>query len=256
MKLDLHLHTNSSFDGFTTVDELVERRNFLGIDFIGLTEHDVINQENRLESKNFLKGCEFTSSSGTHIIGLDLNYRNIPINMNSISIIKYIKDQKGIVIIPHPFKPDTGLLANLNEQFVDDALLGADLIELYNGGYTNSLDEHVKIKKIANSYNLGMLASSDSHKVNQIGLYLTKIYFDNKRNFADNLKFSPRKFFFDANRLGAAKRNSWLNKMKKHEFYQFLLNFFPRKARRIFKTINYKMSSGKIKIPCYRELKD
>ena len=255
MKFDLHLHTNNSFDGFTTVDELVERRKFLGIDLIGITEHDIINQISILENENFLRGCEFTSTSGTHIIGLDLKYENIPISMNSLSIIKYIKDQKGIVVIPHPFKPHSGLLANLNEQFIDDILAVADLIELYNGGYYNSPEEHVKIKKIANSYNLGMLASSDSHKINQIGLYLTKIYFDNEKNLLNNLKYSPRKFLFDSNRLGAVRRNSWLNKVKKHAFYQFLLSFFSKKLRRIFKIMMYKMTSKHIKIPCYRELK-
>ena len=163
MKFDLHLHTEQSFDGFSTVKEVEKARRLFGIDFLGITEHDTIRFSDRFTSDHYISGCEFTASSGVHIVGLFLSGSGVVPSMSALEIVEYIKEQKGLVLIPHPFKPGSGLMANNTEIEKQNVLLQADLIELYNGGFTNSPDEHEEVKAISDQYTLAMLANSDSH---------------------------------------------------------------------------------------------
>ena len=101
---DLHCHTVRSFDAFTSPKELLKAC-LKKINLIAITEHDLINKVN----KNFLEkgikiidGCEYTTDKGAHIIGLFV--KNNFIGGNYREVISHIKNQSGLVLIPHPFK--------------------------------------------------------------------------------------------------------------------------------------------------------
>ena len=89
------------------------------IDAIAITEHDKINfnlpiSHFKRNKVNIINGCEFTASNGSHIIGLFIN-KKLKKHSSIDKIIKSIKEDNGIVIIPHPFKNKTGFFLNVQK---------------------------------------------------------------------------------------------------------------------------------------------
>ncbi len=167
LRADLHCHTHLSFDGFTTSDELLRACKIKKINTIAITDHDLICKINKHKFRKnnvfLIDGCEFTTDKGAHIIGLFV--RNLISNGTYKEVIEHIKKENGIILIPHPFKPKSGVCKVYKSPFY--IFEKADFIELFNGGYMNSNYEKKKIFEIAKKYNLKLIANSDSHKINQ-----------------------------------------------------------------------------------------
>ena len=81
MLVDLHNHTYKSHDGFSTDKQIISACKKKGINAIAITEHDVPCRSNsKLYKENdieLIKGCEFTTNNGAHIIGLFISDRNL-----------------------------------------------------------------------------------------------------------------------------------------------------------------------------------
>jgi predicted metal-dependent phosphoesterase TrpH len=110
-------------------------------------------------------GEEILTTSG-EIIGLFLTDR-IPAQLSAKETVKHIKDQGGLVLIPHPFdryfRPSAFKRTAL-EAIVSDI----DIIEVFNSHTVISSDSG-KALKFAKKHGLLASAGSDAHLVEEIG---------------------------------------------------------------------------------------
>ena len=104
---DFHIHTHHSKDCVMPVADILERAREVGLDVVAITDHD--SAAGGLEARDIadrygvrvIVGEEVKSSEG-EVIGLFLE-RTIPGGMTFAETIAAIKEQGGIVYVPHPF---------------------------------------------------------------------------------------------------------------------------------------------------------
>jgi len=166
---DLHIHSHHSKDCAMPVADILERAREVGLDVVAITDHD--SAAGGLEARELadrygmrvIVGEEVKTSEG-EVIGLFLQ-RTIPPGMTFAETIAAIRDQGGIVYVPHPFDrlhtiPSPGVLrANVAD---------IDVVEVFNSRLAfpgfNELAE-----RFAQRYRLPAAAGSDSHVLPGIG---------------------------------------------------------------------------------------
>jgi PHP domain-containing protein len=108
---DPHCHTTSS-DGMVTPAELVEAAVKAGLDLIAVTDHDTmasvreVKQRGEAAGLSVVQGQEVTTKwpAQTHILGWFLE-KPIARGLSIDDTVAAIRDQGGLVIVPHPFMP-------------------------------------------------------------------------------------------------------------------------------------------------------
>ncbi|HET8626301.1 MAG TPA: PHP-associated domain-containing protein [Thermomicrobiales bacterium] len=108
MKLDLHMHTHHSRDCTIPTAEVIHLCRRRGLDGIAVTDHNTLAgglEAVALAPEGFtvIPGEEVKSSEG-EIIGLFLN-EEIPAGLSPEETAARIREQGGIVVVPHPFDP-------------------------------------------------------------------------------------------------------------------------------------------------------
>lgn len=168
LQLDLHVHTIHSRDGLCTVARAVEAARAKGLSGIAITDHDSIS--GHLEAKNFsnnkflvIPGVEVSSSDG-HIIGLGIG-ELVPKRLSAEETVKMIVEQGGVAVAAHPFalgrKPGFVYKAKF------DAIEGLNSRALF---LSNPLAQ-----RFAKKHKIPMVAGSDAHRCDEIGLAYTLI---------------------------------------------------------------------------------
>jgi predicted metal-dependent phosphoesterase TrpH len=126
LRVDLHTHTMWSGDSTTTPDEFAAAIGASGLDVVCITDHNAIDGAVELRDRlacRVIVGEELRTAAG-EIIGLFLTER-VPMGISHVDAAKSIRDQGGVVYIPHPFDP---LRRNLTEAALYE-LAEADLID-------------------------------------------------------------------------------------------------------------------------------
>jgi glycosyltransferase involved in cell wall biosynthesis len=172
---DFHIHTHHSKDCVMPVADILERAREVGLDVVAITDHD--SAAGGLEARELadrygvrvIVGEEVKSSEG-EVIGLFLE-RTIPGGMTFAETIAAIREQHGIVYVPHPFDrlhtiPSPAVLrANVAD---------IDVVEVFNSRLAfpgfNELAE-----RFAQKYRLPAAGGSDSHVLPGIGTTLCGI---------------------------------------------------------------------------------
>ena len=133
MKIDLHLHTIASHDCRTPLPEVAARCRRRGIRVQAVTDHDQIwgAQELALsadEDLDVIVGEEISTSEG-EIIGLFLT-ELIPPRMSPEETVAAIREQGGLVLLPHGFDPHKThrLRPDARERIAEDI----DIVEVFN----------------------------------------------------------------------------------------------------------------------------
>jgi predicted metal-dependent phosphoesterase TrpH/glycosyltransferase involved in cell wall biosynthesis len=172
---DLHLHTEHSHDCSMPVAEVLDRAEAQGLGAIAVTDHNVFAgaQEAldlaRDRALTVIPGEEVKTERG-EVIGLFLE-EEIPRGMTMAETIVAIRDQGGLVYLPHPFDrmhtiPDPRTLhTHLAEIDVFEVFNARLLRETFN-------DEALRF---ARKYNLLMGAGSDAHVIQGIGTGLVRM---------------------------------------------------------------------------------
>ena len=77
-KIDLHIHTNASYDGFNTLEQVIDKSIEKGLTTIAITDHDIITEEligkrtRKIKGIEIITGMEVSTNKG-HVIGLFLD---------------------------------------------------------------------------------------------------------------------------------------------------------------------------------------
>jgi len=172
---DLHMHTEHSHDCAVPVAELLDYAQTQGLGAIAITDHNVFGgaQEAvelaRGRKLVVIPGEEVKTDSG-EVIGLFLK-KEIPRGMAMQDTIAAIREQNGVVYLPHPFDrlhsiPDARTL----HRFLADI----DIFEVYNARllFEGFNDESLRF---ARKYNLTMGAGSDAHVLQGVGTGLVRM---------------------------------------------------------------------------------
>lgn len=186
LKADLHIHSSYSMDCLTTPEEIVASCTRKGINCVAITDHGTIAGALKLkEIAPFpvIVGEEILTPWG-EIMGLFLT-QEIPSGILLVEAVKQIKEQGGLVCLPHPF--DTFRLSAIKDGFLGDVLPYLDIIEVFNSR-SLLLGNSRRAKLIAQRYHLPASAGSDAHTSYEIGrAYVEMPEFQGKEGFLESL---------------------------------------------------------------------
>ena len=130
-KVDLHTHSSASPDGGITPEQYRKALSSGMLSAIAITDHNAITTALDLHAElgdQIIVGEEVMTTHG-EIVGLYLT-DPVPAGLSPHDTIKNIKDQGGIVYIPHPFETfRKGIDPSTLESIADFV----DIIEVCNG---------------------------------------------------------------------------------------------------------------------------
>ena len=166
LRMDLHIHTWSSFDSLSRPELVLDRALARGCGRIALTDHDRIGAAALMADRYpalVIPGEEVKSREGVDVIGLYLSLE-IPRRTPAREAIRQIRDQGGVPYLPHPYAPGKGGDGRMAEE------LGplCDVIEVFNGRLHSTAPQK---KAAALRTRLGKVpgAGSDAHTLGEVG---------------------------------------------------------------------------------------
>jgi predicted metal-dependent phosphoesterase TrpH len=167
LKADFHIHTKYSMDCRNELEDIVKRCQKLGLTCIAIADHDAVEGGLELQKIAPFKVivAEEVQTYNGEVMGMFLKKRiasGIPLRQ----AIAAIKEQGGLVNIPHPFDPMRGLRLNADE--FNKLASQIDLIEVFNARVPTT-QTNTKAVNFAKEHNLPGTAGSDSHSILELG---------------------------------------------------------------------------------------
>lgn len=192
VRVDMHSHTLHSGDSTTTIDEVVEAVTEAGINVLCVTDHNSISGVAQLVKVleregicRVISGEEVRTHAG-EIIGLFLSQR-IPFGENAMHTARVIREQGGLVYVPHPFDP---MRRNISEAALNDLTQAGlvDAIEVFNAK-TSLQSLNARAQRFATDHDIAQGAGSDAHVPLAIGsAFVDMPDFDGPNDFLNALR--------------------------------------------------------------------
>jgi predicted metal-dependent phosphoesterase TrpH/glycosyltransferase involved in cell wall biosynthesis len=167
---DLHMHTSWSHDCAVDPADLIMYAEGSGLGAIAVTDHNVFG--GALETAELarehdlivIQGEEVKTDGQGEVIGLFLE-EEIPRGMSFAETVAAIKEQRGLVYLPHPFDRMHSIAdpATLQRHLAD-----IDVFEVYNARLLFEAYNEEALR-FARKYNLTMGAGSDAHVLQGVG---------------------------------------------------------------------------------------
>lgn len=187
LKADLHIHTKYSMDCQTPLDKIIVRCQELGINCIAIADHGTAEgglEMQKIAPFKVIVAEEILTTEG-EIMGMFLK-ETIPSGITPREAIKLIREQDGLVNIPHPFETIRG--SALKDRVIDEILQDIDLMEIMNSRSPLPISNN-KARAYAAKHGIPGSAGSDAHTVNEIGRsYVEMPDFNNKDEFLNAVK--------------------------------------------------------------------
>jgi len=170
----MHTHTMWSGDSTTTPDEFAAAVESSGLDVVCITDHNSIDGAVELSDRlacRVIVGEELRTAAG-EIIGLFLTER-VPMGISHLDAAKAIRDQGGVVYIPHPFDP---MRRNMSEAGLYE-LAEADLIDAVEvlNAKTSLASLNRRAAEFAAEFGIVAGAGSDGHVPDALGAAYTEL---------------------------------------------------------------------------------
>ncbi len=168
LRVDMHTHTMWSGDSTTTPEEFAAAVAASALDVVCVTDHNAIDGALQLREQLRVRvviGEELRTAAG-EIIGLFLTER-VPMGVSHVDAAKSIRDQGGVVYIPHPFDP---MRRNLTEPALYE-LAEADLIDAVEvlNAKTSLSSLNRRAAEFAAEFGIVGGAGSDGHVPDALG---------------------------------------------------------------------------------------
>lgn len=164
----------------------MERCLQVGIDCVAVADHNTIDGALRLREIAPFKViiAEEARTTAGEIMGLFLSER-VPDGLSPTETMARIRDQGGLVAIPHPFgRPFFG---STNRLTTPEIVSQVDIIETFNSRtpLSRSID---RARRLAAEYGKPAAAGSDAHTAGEIGhAYVEMPEFDGPQGFLQSL---------------------------------------------------------------------
>jgi predicted metal-dependent phosphoesterase TrpH len=177
--VDLHCHTRASFDSLSSPGAVVRAASARGLTHLAITDHDRIDgalEARELASRlaagdsdpvTVIVGEEVRTTDGD-LIALFLD-RPVPPGMSARETVAAIREQGGLVGIPHPFDRFRGTLAQ--GAGMGEVVPLVDWIETHNARLVGRGNE--RAAEFAAGHSLPGVAVSDAHTVLEVGIAYT-----------------------------------------------------------------------------------
>jgi hypothetical protein len=177
--VDLHCHTSASFDSLADPLKVVRAARDRGLTHLAITDHDRIDgalraREAGVEGITIIVGEEVRTTGGDLVcVFLD---EAVPPGLSPAETIARVREQGGLVGIPHPFDRYRGSVGRAEDEI--RAILGlVDWVEAYNarvvGGKGND-----RAADLARSAGIPGIAVSDAHSILEVGVAATRLVGD------------------------------------------------------------------------------
>lgn len=186
IRVDLHAHTPESEDCSMSYEQIVLGCRRAGIDALAVTDHDTLAGAGELAARapfRVIRGCEIKTQEGD-LIGLFLR-DPVPGGMPVAETARAIRDQGGLVYLPHPFDR---LRRSAIRRFVadmDEIEGQVDLVEGINARCIFDGDNRRAVAW-ARRHGLPLGAGSDAHTQGELGrAYLEMEPFEDAPSFLE-----------------------------------------------------------------------
>ena len=193
IRIDMHTHSEYSPDSRTPLAEQARAVRAAGLDVVCATDHNVIAGALRLremaEGFRVIVGEEISTRDG-ELIGLFLE-REIPRDLTGEETIARIREQGGVVVVPHPFSRNRRY--HLRREALDRLWPKVDAIEVFNAREAFAGDNR-RAAVYAAERDLAGTAGSDAHRPAEVG-----------RAYVEMADFAGRDDFVAALRAGTAQ---------------------------------------------------
>jgi len=183
LAVDLHVHSEGSYDARASVEVLLEQAAAVGLDAIVVTDHDAIDQSLKaaaLAPAYGLVGVPGVEISTAHGHLLAIGVEELPTPREPLGeTISQVRDLGGVAVVPHPFQRSRHGVRKRH-------LRGCrpDAIEVYNPwlftGYENR-----RAKRFARRREYPPVAGSDAHLARMVGRAYTELTIESANRRAD-----------------------------------------------------------------------
>ena len=165
LHVDLHLHSNYSHDGQSTLEALIARAKECGLDRIALTDHNTV--EGALELARIAPGLAIVGEEAKtregEVIGLFLTDRLEPY-LTPEQVMDRIHEMGGLTYVPHPLDRHR---AHFRPERVVELAPRIDIIETYNP-WCDAAANAAAARLAADLGKVGA-TGSDSHGIEELG---------------------------------------------------------------------------------------
>ena len=187
LKADLHIHTRYSPDSDNSLDDIIKQCLKIGIGCLAVCDHGTTEGAIKLQSIAPFKVIVAEEILTPHgeIMGMFLK-ETIPSLITPQEAIQRIREQDGLVCIPHPFdKFRSSAFQGINLEAIKKEI---DIIEVHNGR-TLPFQNRKQPLEFAVKNNFRQSAGSDAHSIFEIGVsYVEMPDFDDKEGFLTALE--------------------------------------------------------------------
>lgn len=180
LRVDMHLHSDHSFDCLSPPEALLRTARQRGLDRIIVTDHNEIAGAvamREMDPELVIVGEEVKTGEGFDVIGIFLK-ELIPKGTPARETCERIRDQGGVVYLPHPFDGSR----SGGERLLDALADQIDVVEVHNARcFPRTLND----RALAWAEEKGKLmgAGSDAHTVAELGRgYVEVPPFSNNRD--------------------------------------------------------------------------
>ena len=183
LRADLHVHTKHSFDCSTSFEEIIERCGLRGITCVAIADHATAEGALKLREIAPFRVivAEEVLTPWGEVMGMFLK-ESIPSPLSVQETLARIRDQEGLVCIPHPFDTLRGTSAFRDDR-LEEVLPLVNVIEVFN---SRSLmpGANARARRLAREHGIAGSAGSDAHTPAEIGNSYVEISdFDGPQQF-------------------------------------------------------------------------
>ena len=180
-RADLHIHTLAS-DGVSSVAEILERAETLGLDVIAITDHERVDAAHAARAMADARGLkvqvvvgEEISTRGGHVLALFIEERIQPWGSLRTAVAQ-IHEQGGIAIVAHPLVPYPLTCASSRSirRLLDDPdpTFHPDGVEAFNPT-TAGTRWGKRAPDFVSTLAVAAVAGSDAHRAEDVGAAVT-----------------------------------------------------------------------------------
>lgn len=173
--VDLHCHTSASFDSLASPGSVVRAAAARGLTHLAITDHDRLDgafaaRDAAPPGLTVIVGEEIRTLDGD-LIGVFLT-EAVPAGLPATEAVAAVREQGGLVGIPHPFDRFRGSL--LRVAAMEELAGEADWVEAYNARIVGGAGNE-RAAAFAREHGLPGVAVSDAHSVLEVAVAYTAL---------------------------------------------------------------------------------